>query len=102
MKQTILILAAALLVPVAALHSANAPALRAGAAVVDITPKAFPLNMPGGFSANMAESAHDSLNARAAQARRIRDVARHECRAGGHVRDPHEQPPRDARGVEEG
>jgi hypothetical protein len=32
---------------------------------VDITPKLFPLNMPGGFSANLAESAHDPLNARA-------------------------------------
>ncbi len=39
--------------------------LRAGAAAVDITPKVFPLNMPGGFSANMAESAHDPINARA-------------------------------------
>ena len=32
---------------------------------MDITPKVFPLNMPGGFSANMAESAHDPLHARA-------------------------------------
>ncbi len=40
-------------------------ALRAGAAAVDITPKEFPLNMPGGFSANMAEKAHDPLHARA-------------------------------------
>lgn len=40
-------------------------ALRAGAAAVDITPHEFPLNMPGGFSANMAESAHDPLHARA-------------------------------------
>lgn len=39
--------------------------LRAGAAAVDITPKEFPLNMPGGFRANMAESAHDPLHARA-------------------------------------
>ena len=39
--------------------------LRAGAAAVDITPQEFPLNMPGGFSANMAESAHDPLHARA-------------------------------------
>jgi neutral ceramidase len=39
--------------------------LRAGAAAVDITPKVFPLNMPGGFSANMAESAHDPFHARA-------------------------------------
>ena len=40
-------------------------ALRAGAAAVDITPQEFPLNMPGGFSANLAESAHDPLHARA-------------------------------------
>ena len=47
-------------------HGADKPtALRAGAAAVDITPKQFPLNMPGGFSANMAESAHDPLHARA-------------------------------------
>jgi neutral ceramidase len=44
---------------------ANAGALRAGAAAVDITPVEFPLNMPGGFSANLAESAHDPLHARA-------------------------------------
>jgi len=43
----------------------NAPSLRAGAAAVDITPRQFPLNMPGGFSANMAESARDPLHARA-------------------------------------
>ncbi|MDP6467643.1 MAG: neutral/alkaline non-lysosomal ceramidase N-terminal domain-containing protein [Pirellulaceae bacterium] len=41
------------------------PVLRAGVAAVDITPKEFPLNMPGGFRANMAESAHDPLHARA-------------------------------------
>lgn len=47
-------------------YGAEKPAgLRAGAAAVDITPKEFPLNMPGGFSANMAESAHDPLFARA-------------------------------------
>lgn len=39
--------------------------LRAGAAAIDITPKEFPLNMPGGFRANMADSAHDPLYARA-------------------------------------
>ena len=39
--------------------------LRAAAAAVDITPKLFPLNMPGGFSANKAESAHDPMHARA-------------------------------------
>lgn len=41
------------------------PKLRAGAAAVDITPLEFPLNMPGGFSANMAESAHDPFHSRA-------------------------------------
>lgn len=41
------------------------PLLHAGTAVVDITPQQFPLNMPGGFSANMAERAHDPLHARA-------------------------------------
>lgn len=40
-------------------------ALRAGAAAVDITPAQFPMNMPGGFSANMAEKAHDPFHSRA-------------------------------------
>jgi len=40
------------------------PKLRAGAAAVDITPVEFPLNMPGGFSANLADRAHDPLFAR--------------------------------------
>lgn len=39
--------------------------LRAGAAAVDVTPREFPLNMPGGFSANMATGAHDPFHARA-------------------------------------
>jgi neutral ceramidase len=39
--------------------------LRAGAAAVDVTPREFPLNMPGGFSAKMATSAHDPFHARA-------------------------------------
>lgn len=41
--------------------------LRAGAAAVDITPTAemFPMNMPGGFSANPATKAHDAFHARA-------------------------------------
>jgi neutral ceramidase len=47
------------------LHAVEPTSLRAGAAAVDITPKEFPLNMPGGFTANMAESAHDPLHARA-------------------------------------
>ncbi len=41
------------------------PVLRAGAAAVDITPTQFPMNMPGGFSANMAEGAHDPFHSRA-------------------------------------
>jgi len=44
---------------------ALAQPLRAGAAAVDITPTQFPINMPGGFRANMAEKAHDPLHARA-------------------------------------
>jgi len=59
-----LTLALAFAACVAPLHSAEKSDLRAGAAAVDITPKIFPLNMPGGFSANMAESAHDPLHAR--------------------------------------
>jgi hypothetical protein len=64
MKSLRLVLALALFPAAASLHSAEKPGLRAGAAAVDITPKVFPLNMPGGFSANMAESAHDPLHAR--------------------------------------
>ena len=47
-----------------AARGAEAP-LRAGAAAVDITPREFPLNLPGGFSANPAETVHDPLHARA-------------------------------------
>ncbi len=32
---------------------------------MDITPKEWPLNMPGGFSANLADGAHDPLHSRA-------------------------------------
>lgn len=53
----------------ALLHAADAKkstsTLRAGAAVVDITPREFPINMPGGHEAHPAHSAHDPLNARA-------------------------------------
>jgi hypothetical protein len=63
------LLAIVLLTSLAASRAADAPkstpSLRAGAAAADITPKQFPLNMPGGFSANMAGSAHDPLHARA-------------------------------------
>ena len=41
------------------------PSLRAGAAAVDISPQEFPVNMPGGFSKNMAEGVHDPLHSRA-------------------------------------
>ncbi|MEW6302510.1 MAG: neutral/alkaline non-lysosomal ceramidase N-terminal domain-containing protein [Verrucomicrobiota bacterium] len=44
---------------------AHGATLRAGAAAVDITPKLFPLNMPGGFEANMATAVHDPFRARA-------------------------------------
>lgn len=57
-------LVTALFLPIAVLPAQTAT-LRAGAAAVDITPQQFPLNMPGGFSANMAEKAHDPLHARA-------------------------------------
>lgn len=44
---------------------AQSSVLRAGAAAVDITPTEFPMNMPGGFSANPASKAHDPFHARA-------------------------------------
>ena len=59
-----LLLAALLALPLL-LPAADKPALRAGAAAVDITPREFPLNMPGGFTANLATNAHDPLHARA-------------------------------------
>ena len=43
----------------------EAPVLRAGAAAVDVTPEEFPINMPGGFDANLADGAHDPLHSRA-------------------------------------
>jgi neutral ceramidase len=45
--------------------AADQPIFRAGAAAVDITPTQFPMNMPGGFSASMAEKAHDPFHSRA-------------------------------------
>jgi hypothetical protein len=63
MKSPLLTLA--VLVCVIAPAFSATPTLRAGAAASDITPKEFPINMPGGFSANPAESAHDPLHARA-------------------------------------
>lgn len=51
---------------VASAAAAQEPApLKAGAAAVDITPKQLPLNLPGGFSENMAEVINDPLHARA-------------------------------------
>jgi len=66
MKHTLLLLASlgVLGIPCLAAEK-DAPKIRAGAAAVDITPKEFPLNMPGLFTARMAESAHDPLHARA-------------------------------------
>lgn len=43
----------------------NVETFSAGAAAVDITPREFPLNLPGGFNDNIATSAHDPLHARA-------------------------------------
>ncbi len=42
-----------------------AQTLRAGAAVVDVSPESFPVNMPGLFHLNMATTVHDPLSARA-------------------------------------
>jgi hypothetical protein len=47
------------------LFAVDRPVLKAGAAAADITPTQFTMNMPGGFSANMAEKAHDPFHARA-------------------------------------
>ncbi|MEZ5400035.1 MAG: hypothetical protein R2729_10235 [Bryobacteraceae bacterium] len=41
------------------------PALRAGAAATDITPRQWPVRLIGNFGYNPAESAHDPLHARA-------------------------------------
>jgi hypothetical protein len=60
MKRLVLFLVLATLA-----HADEPPTLRAGAAAVDITPTQFPMNMPGGFSANQAEKAHDPFHSRA-------------------------------------
>ncbi|MFA6545541.1 MAG: neutral/alkaline non-lysosomal ceramidase N-terminal domain-containing protein [Limisphaerales bacterium] len=60
-----LLLLAPLAVSPAADAKKPAASLRAGAAAVDVTPRQFPLNMPGGFSANPATGAHDPLHSRA-------------------------------------
>ncbi len=44
---------------------ADAPRLRAGAAVVDITPEVWPLPLVGGFRYHPASGAHDPLHSRA-------------------------------------
>jgi len=49
----------------AAEKAAAKPVLHAGAAAVDITPKQFPLNTPGGFRPRITTGAHDPLHARA-------------------------------------
>lgn len=65
MKPSILALLCVLVVPPLPLQAAETPSLRAGAAAVDVTPQEFPLNLPGGFSDNIATVAHDPLHARA-------------------------------------
>ncbi len=52
------------LVAVCSLGAAEPRALRAGAAAVDVSPVAFPVNMPGGFDANPAEGVNDPLMSR--------------------------------------
>ena len=66
MKQTILLCAfvVAICVPCHAAEKA-APKLHAGASAVDITPKEFPVNMPGLFTPRMVQRVHDPLHARA-------------------------------------
>ena len=54
-----------LLMTVLAMPALPAAPIKAGAAVTDITPTSFPVNMPGGFTGNEAKGAHDPLNARA-------------------------------------
>lgn len=53
------------LLPLALTQARGATALRAGTAAVDISPREFPVNMPGGFNANPADGSHDPLHARA-------------------------------------
>jgi hypothetical protein len=60
-----ILLASLSLFGLAAFAADKPPVFRAGAAVADITPKEFPVNMPGGHSANFAQSAHDPLNSSA-------------------------------------
>ncbi len=69
MSRTRFAVLAALLATVAVLPSqrilaANAPALRAGAAVVDVTPQALPVSMTGSFSDRQATAVHDPLKVR--------------------------------------
>ena len=66
MRQTIFLLAliGAACVPSLAAEKA-APQLRAGASAVDITPKEFPVNMPGLFTPRPVDKVHDPLHARA-------------------------------------
>ena len=66
MKHTLLFLASLTVLSLPCLAAENdAPKLRAGAAAVDISPKEFPLNMPGLFRARLVERVHDPLHARA-------------------------------------
>jgi neutral ceramidase len=62
---TSLLVCSLTLLPVVGAEAQKEPSLRAGAAAVDITPRVWPINMPGGFNANYATNAHDPLHARA-------------------------------------
>ena len=64
LKLSLLVVAIGINLASAAVAQDAAP-LKAGAAAVDITPKQLPLNLPGGFAANMADRINDPLHSRA-------------------------------------
>lgn len=119
MKSLRLVLVLALFPATASLHSAEKSGLRAVAVaayrrprgvwhpVRDVRRDGARLENAQPFSADDGHrprkwTSRLPAHAGAARARRLRDVARHECRVGGHVRDPHEEPAGDARRTEEG
>jgi len=66
MKRTLSLVALALAFAAPCLAAEpSSGGLRAGAAAVDITPKEFPVSVPGLFTARKADKAHDPLHARA-------------------------------------
>lgn len=64
LKLSLLLVAAWIGLPQAA-SSQDAAPLKAGAAAVDVSPKEFPVNLPGGFAGNPADKANDPLHSRA-------------------------------------